>query len=227
MSRPPPSPRVAIAQALAVTMELCATQFTDAAVRVICAQLADYPVNLVLRALERCGRELQGRLTLAAILQRIEQGDGRPAADAAWALVWPFDEARTIVAPTEAIQAAHEVAHLEDTAARMAFRARYEELVREAREVRRPARWEVTLGTDPAGRGPALARAEEAGRLPPGETQRLLGQPQAESSALAGLLTGRTGMPREVRLRILQLLQKGRYGEAGAFLEGLQAGAEG
>ncbi len=218
MSRPP-SPKVVIAQALAVTMELCGTQFTEAAVRAICDQLATYPVPLVLRALERCGRELQTRLTLAAILQRID--DGRPAADAAWALVWPCDEARTLVAPDEALQAVQEVRHLEETAARMAFRARYEELVREAREVRRPAHWAVSLGTDPEGRRRALTAAEQAGRLPQGEAQRLLGEAQVVQ--VAGLLPGRTaGLSPQAQRRLLLLLSRGSYREAESMLGGGQ-----
>ena len=223
MTRTEPTPTTRILEALAVTAEICGAAMTPGAARAVLADLEQYPVEQVLKALARCRRELQGRLTLAAILARIEQADGRPAADAAWALVWPCDEARTLVAPDEALQAVQEVSHLEETAARMAFRARYEELVREAREVRRPVHWAVSLGTDPEGRRRALARAEETGRLPPGEAQRLLGEAQAAPAPAAGLLPGRTaGLSPQAQRRLLLLLSRGSYREAESMLGGGQ-----
>ena len=75
-----------ILKAIAVTAELTGTELSEAALRVMAGDLDTYPEAAVLRALDRCRRELKTRLTLAAALERIEGQDGRPGADEAWAI---------------------------------------------------------------------------------------------------------------------------------------------
>lgn len=183
-----------IQKALAITVEICGgTAFSPAAAAVISNTLAEHEEEAVLRALKRCMGEVKGRLSLADILQRIEANDGRPSADVAWSIVEPHSEDRTIVATTEAMQAAHEVAHLEDrVAARMAFRDRYTELVASSRSRQAPVTWTVSLGHDPAGRARSLREAVDLGRIEPTQASKLIGDPTygSEPSRISRLLAG-------------------------------------
>lgn len=69
------------------TAELCGTNLSELAAQLLSDELQRYDEVLIRGALARCRRELKGRLTVAEILGRIE--DGRPAALQAWGqLVW-------------------------------------------------------------------------------------------------------------------------------------------
>lgn len=157
---------VDLIQALAATAELCGTNLSEAAAKMLLTDLADYDERAVLVALSKCRRELKGRLTLAEIISRID--DGRPGAEEAWAVL-PFDESTSVVW-TEEMSAAFWIAQPlidqgEKIAARMAFKEAYLRMVGEAREHRKPTRWTVSLGHDKAGRQPILAAAVEKGRI--------------------------------------------------------------
>jgi hypothetical protein len=153
-------------QAIAVTAELCGTNLSEAAAKLMLSDLSDYDEGAALQALSKCRRELKGRLTLAEIVSRID--DGRPGAEEAWAVL-PFDEATSVVW-TKEMSAAFWIAHPlidsgEKIAARMAFKEAYLRMVAEAREHREPVKWTVSLGHDQAGRQPILAAAVEKGRI--------------------------------------------------------------
>jgi len=162
-------------QALAVTCELTGTQLSEPAAKVLAADLAVYPVAQVLGALTKCRKELRGRLTLADIIGRLE--DGRPGAEEAWAMV-PRDEASTVVWTEEMVAAWGVALPLleagEPVPARMAFLERYKTLVQTARERAVAVRWIPSLGTDVLGRERALIEAERLGRLPAAYVQGLL-----------------------------------------------------
>lgn len=70
-----------IAQALAITAEVCGSAMSDVAAQVMAADLDAYPRDAVLKALVRCRREGKGRLSLASIIERID--DGWPDPDVA------------------------------------------------------------------------------------------------------------------------------------------------
>ena len=74
-----------LAEALAVTAELTGTELSVAAAKVMATDLAAYPRQQVLGALARCRRELKTRLTMAAVIERLD--DGRPGAEEAWAMI--------------------------------------------------------------------------------------------------------------------------------------------
>jgi len=157
---------VELIQALAATAELCGTNLSEAAAKMLLLDLSDYDERAVMVALSRCRRELKGRLTLAEIISRID--DGRPGAEEAWAVL-PFDE-RTSVVWTEEMSKAFWVAYPliesgEKVAARMAFKESYLRLVADARENRIPAKWTVSLGHDKDGRQPILAAAVQKGLI--------------------------------------------------------------
>lgn len=162
-------------QALAATAELCGTNLSEAAAKMLLTDLTDYDERAVLVALSKCRRELKGRLTLAEIIARID--DGRPGAEEAWAVL-PFDEATSVVW-TQEMSTAFWIAQPlidqgEKVAARMAFKEAYLRLVAEAREQRTPAQWSVSLGHDKAGRQPILAAAVEKGRITSDHARKLI-----------------------------------------------------
>jgi hypothetical protein len=166
---------IELIQALAATAELCGTNLSEPAAKMLLSDLSDYDERAVLVALSKCRRELKGRLTLAEIISRID--DGRPGAEEAWAVL-PFDEATSVVW-TEEMSAAFWIAQPlidqgEKVAARMAFKETYQRLVAEAREQRTPARWSVSLGHDKAGRQPILAAAVEKGRISTDHARKLI-----------------------------------------------------
>ena len=164
-----------LARALIVTAEVCGTELSTLAAEAMARELATHPAGAVAEALRRCQRELAGRLTLAAVLSRIDTG--HPGAEEAWALC-PRDEDATVVWTSEMADAYGVAAALlregDQVAARMAFRERYTELVRKANDARRPARWVASLGHDPAGRDAVLLEAVEKGRLTAGHVERML-----------------------------------------------------
>lgn len=175
-------------KAIAVTAELTDTRLSEAAARVMASDLAAYPEPSVLKALTRCRRELKGRLTIADVLTRID--DGRPGPEEAWAMI-PHDEASSLVW-TEEMATAFGVAKSliaegEKIPARMAFLERYKTLVREARDQGKPVRWTPSLGHDSAGREAVLIEAQRLGRLTQQHVAGLLpyrNEPAPEVAAL-------------------------------------------
>ena len=97
---------ITLLEALAVTAELTGTELSEAAARAMVADLQAYPAQQVLVALTRCRRELKGRLTIAAVLERLD--DGRPGPNEAWAMI-PQDEAGSVVWTQEMAEAFEQV----------------------------------------------------------------------------------------------------------------------
>lgn len=185
-----------ILQAVAVVAELTGTTLSEVAMRVMVDDLSKYPDAAVLHALDRCRHELAGRLTLAAVIERINDNDGRPTADEAWALALDArDEANTVVWTDEAQEAfalARPVLDAGDkVGARMAFRDAYERIVRDARLANRPAQWSASLGWDPAGRTQVLEHAQRTGLLSAPMVAQLLPPPQ-DTGLIGAALEGRT-----------------------------------
>lgn len=153
-------------KALAVTAELLGTTHSKEAAAVLAADLAQYPEALVIAALAKCRREVKGRLTLADIVTRID--DGRPGPEEAWAQI-PKSEAETVVWCEEAAQAYGVALPLleegDHVGARMAFREAYAKRVADARTSGKPVQWLVSLGHDQRGRQEAIAQAVTQGRI--------------------------------------------------------------
>lgn len=190
--------------ALMATAELCgAPPLSDAARTLMEGDLAQYPETSVLQALARCRRELRGRLTLADIIERID--DGRPGPEQAWALVSGATEDATIVATEEmwaafaAVNARLEpgepsLLERDKVAARMAFVEAYRQIIATNRAQGVQLEWRVSLGHDKAGRLPALREAVAKGQieakhaaqyLPAYEAQTLTMTPMDASRHLA------------------------------------------
>lgn len=164
-----------IIQALAVTAEITGTQFSEAAARVFAQDIARYPEDQVLGALDRCRREVRGRLTVADVVTRLD--DGRPAPDEAWAML-PHDERQSVVWTDEMSRAWGIASALEDRiAARMAFLVSYKRMVQDARDCAQPVKWWASLGSDARGRQAALEDAVRLGRISAPAASALLPAP--------------------------------------------------
>lgn len=154
-------------QAIAVTAELTGTQLSEPAARVFLQDLSRYPLNQVLGALTRCRKELKGRLTLADVITRLD--DGRPGPEEAWAAVSGLTEDDTVVWTYEMQQAHGKVSAMieegETIPARMAFLERYKYLCQFARDGGIAVQWIVSLGNKAAGREGPVMEAVEQGRL--------------------------------------------------------------
>ena len=159
-------PTSKLSEAVAVTAELTGTELSSVAVKVMLGDLARYPEDQVMGVLTRCRRELKGRLTIADVLSRLE--DGRPGVEEAWSMV-PKGEDVTVVWTEEmakAMAAAHPLLDCgDDVGARMAFKEVYQKLCQSARDRSIPVSWSVSLGWDKGGRESAIKEAVIAGRL--------------------------------------------------------------
>jgi len=159
-----PNPSPELLQAIAVTAELTNTEFSAPAARAMAEELATYPEHQVMGALRRCRRELTGRLSLAAVLERLPSG--HPGPEEAWAMVaHALGDERMTVIVTEPMRraffAADQLAS-DPIAARMAFLEVYR---RESAQHPGLPVWNAILGFDKAARESALLAAVAAGRL--------------------------------------------------------------
>ena len=192
-----------LAAAIVATAETLGQTISASASEMMADDLAEFPQPVIAGALRACRRELTGKLTLAAILQRIQGADGRPEPNEAWAIaVDSFDQAATVLMTPEIQQAASVVMPIyqgrDKVGARMAFLATYERLVVDARQQGVAVSWVLSLGHSQEGRSLAIETAQRLGRLPAPVAQELLEYHHLESiandgSAIAGLLTGEAG----------------------------------
>ena len=160
--------------AIAVCAELTGTELSKAAARVMAEDLSVYPLVQVTGALTKCRKELRGRMTLAAVIERLD--DGRPGVEEAWAMI-PNGEGDTVVWTEEMAEAFGVAVKLLDEdsiAARMAFKETYLKIVSRARDEGKPVQWQVSLGHDKSGREGPVLEAVRLGRLTTERAQKLL-----------------------------------------------------
>ena len=87
-----------VLKAIAVTAQLTSTELSEAALEVFEADLSGYSEEQILAALTRCRRELSGRLTVSAVIDRISCAGGHPTANEAWGIVMASaDESDTVI----------------------------------------------------------------------------------------------------------------------------------
>ena len=197
--------KLGLVDALCATAEAMGTALSGPTAAMMAGDLEVYDVGPLIDALQACRRELTGKLTLAAILQRVQAADGRPGKDEAWSIALTAgDESETVVMTAEirqAMVAAQSILSRRDVVgARMAFNSAYERLVSAARAEAKPTTWSVSLGLDPGRRVTAIESAvrmqlitQQAGiqyladlRIPP---------ITADGQAIAGLITGSAAEP--------------------------------
>lgn len=156
-------------KAIAVTAELTGTELSEHGLEALEQKLKRYPLPCVFAALDRCQEE-GSRLTLHAVKTWLEEADGRPRADEAWAIAFEsFDEDLTVVLTAEMSKALYLIRPLlaakDKIAARRAFIEIYERFVRKAREQSEGVEWNVQLGRDRYHREEAILAAIEHGKL--------------------------------------------------------------
>lgn len=157
-----------LVELLVATAEVIGDEIRPSAAALMVEELSMYPLPSVVGALAACRRELKGRLSLAAILERID--DGHPTPNEAWAIAFAAaDERNTVVWSAETRDAWDQVRALYDVGdrigARMAFLEKYSALVKAARAARRPASHGMSLGHDADVRDLVLRKAVERGQL--------------------------------------------------------------
>ena len=168
-----------------------------------------YELPTVLAALDaHCRDEQRGKFppVPADVIFQIDQmapSDGRPSADEAWPIaLTASDENRTLVWTDEMAQAwgiARPVVEAGDeVGARMAFRAAYNRLVEEARQLKTPAKWTPSIGHDKSQRDAVLRVAVEQGKI--GHEFR----PQPPAVGLLEM-SAPNGMPASAREKLLAL----------------------
>lgn len=173
-----------LAKAVVITAEVMGHEMSKASARDMAMELSAYEPDQVAKALQRCKREMSGRLTLAAVIQRID--DGHLGAEEAWALC-PTSEDETVVWTDEISQAYGVAAPLleyDAVAARMAFKESYSRLLAAARAEKRMAHWWVSLGARDT-RCPTIKRAVELGRMTAGDALRQVDESLPGYAALA------------------------------------------
>lgn len=157
-----------LVELLVATAEVIGDTLRPTAAAFMVGDLAGYPLPLLDKALAGCRRELKGRLSLAAIIERID--DGHPAPNEAWAnAIRAADEAATVVW-TEQTRDSWTVALPlieagDKIAARQAFLEVYARLTKEARAAGRMAVHHASIGFDASGRDSVLQQAVVAGHL--------------------------------------------------------------
>jgi hypothetical protein len=194
-----------LAGAICATAETLGQTISAGAAQLMAEDLAEYSAGEIRKALQSCRRELTGKLTLAAVLNRIQAEDGRPGRDEAWAIALASsDEFDTVVMTDEiqlALNAARPVLDAGDKiGARMAFISAYDRFVTEARTNAQTVNWKISLGFDAGRRVAAIHKAAELQRIPRERAQLLIAdmthEPVTEDGrAIAGLLTGTVAKP--------------------------------
>ncbi len=193
----------AIAEIVTATAEVLGHEITPAAVEMMALDLADYPDQQISMALQACRRELTGRLTLAAILERIAVLDGHPEPNEAWAIaLLAADEARSTAMTAEITTALHAAGPVlaagDEVGARMAFIDRYKRCLMDSRRERKPVRWYLSPGHCPHGRQSEIDRMKREGLINDSECMQLIEQhtqqallASPEVGAVVALITGK------------------------------------
>lgn len=157
-----------LVKGLMATAEVIGDQLRPTAAAYMVQDLSCYSMAVLERALAGCRRELKGRLSLAAVLERID--DGHPAPNEAWAVaIQAADERNTVVWTTLTQHAWNTALPLvqagDKIAARPAFLETYGRLLKDARAARLPASYTPSLGFDLTSRNAALTDAVSKGLL--------------------------------------------------------------
>ncbi|WP_243350853.1 hypothetical protein [Stenotrophomonas acidaminiphila] len=201
-----------LVQAVVATAEIMGDQISGVAAAMMAEDLAGYPLPAVLAALTACRRETKGRLTLAAVLERID--DGHLAPNEAWAAALPaWDENNTVVWTGEVAEAWKVCRPLlaagDKVAARLAFVEAYGRALKAARAARLPARYVASLGRDVHARDAALRQAVADGLLAHEQVAQHLLSQEAPAIDASRLLEGRVEAtataPESVRERLAEV----------------------
>lgn len=163
-----------LVKTIIATAQLMGNELSDDAARMFCEDLVEFDEQKVISSLQRCRQEIKGRLTIADIIARID--DGHPGPQEAWAMM-PKNEDDTVVWTDEMATAwgiASSLLSSDEIAARMTFIEVYNKEILKARQEHRQIKWRASLGHSIHGREGPLREALEKGRLPYQKVQQLL-----------------------------------------------------
>jgi hypothetical protein len=188
---------------IAVTYELCAGRtLSEPAAEAFARMLDRYPPAALSQALDTCVRECRGALSPGDVITRVEQLDGRPTAEEAWAML-PSSESASVCWTTEtaeAFGACRSLIGVDTYGARQAFCAAYKRSVQANRLAGLPAKWELSLGYGQSEREACVSRALSEGKItqqralalcPALDVPRLLGDGNGDAAALVAALSKR------------------------------------
>ncbi|MDV6347496.1 hypothetical protein R2083_08205 [Nitrosomonas sp. Is35] len=198
-------------KAIAVTAELTQTELSLDAARVMANDLAGYDEQQIMKALEKCRKGLRSKLTVEAVLSRID--DGRPGPEEAWTMI-PKHESSSVVWTQEMAEAfgiCYKLIEEGDTVqARMAFLEAYKDRVSRAREDGIKVQWSPSLGHDHRSREHVLMEAVEKGRLTAKHVSGLLPyrDGSAASNKLLELVKAEEGVFMKISAPDLRLIDK-------------------
>src|SRR5699024_2343523 len=167
-----------IADIVVATAEVLGQEITVMAAEMMAHDLAEYSDAEISEALRLCRRELTGRLTLAAIIERINRSDGHLGANEAWAIALQASDESATVVTTEQITSAMAAAkpildNGDEVGARMAFIEAYKRHVDKARQQGQAAEWYPSLGWDAEKRKEVIEKAITDGLLQQSDVQNL------------------------------------------------------
>ena len=196
----------ALLEQLYATAEVLGSEIKPTAATLMIRDLRDYNRPEVEQALARCRSEITGRLTLAAILERMPSANAYLTANEAWAVALEAQDQMRTVIWTDEISAAMGVAlpvleQGDKVGARMAFIAAYEREVAKAKAEGRKPRWWPSLGESKEQRREAIEQGIKDGRLPAPKVEHLLPAPTGPATEEEG------GDPEKVNAMISQLRQ--------------------
>lgn len=167
---------------LYATAEVLGSEIKPAAASLMIRDLRQYPRGEIEQSLARCRSELTGRLTLAAILERMPSADAYLSANEAWALALSGEDDMDTIVWTEEVAAAMGVARPvldlgDKIGARMAFIGAYDREIAKAKAEGRKPKWTVSLGHSPERRQDAISEAIKKGLLEAPKVEHLLPAP--------------------------------------------------
>lgn len=156
-----------VVQTLAILAEINQFALSKTAGEFFLRALSGNTEEQIIKALERCAKELKKFPSVSEILERIE--DQHPGPEAAWSIAHKASDENYTVIWSEEIRQAYstcrELLESDPVAARMTFKEEYTRLVRECRLKNYPVKWSVSLGHDKSMRESAVNEAVEKNRI--------------------------------------------------------------
>lgn len=177
---------------LVAVAEATGASLSPATIQVMMTKLRMYELDAVLSALDRCLMECKRPLTMADIVERMQQHDGRPGADEAWAMcpkseddaaVWTQEMSAAFFVARSLLQAGDEIA------ARIAFKQTYDRLVAESRRANASVTWTVSAGSSRDATARVVEQAAALGRISRADITMYLPAPE-DAGPIAALLMG-------------------------------------
>lgn len=158
------------------TFKICNTKLDKEDRMIAVTMLTAYPAPAVRAALNRCVLEVKHALTIAHVVERID--DGRPSLEQAWKML-PKRESESAMMTTE-MQAAFGVccdllAVGDFLGARLAFKSEYEKLVATNKARGTAVNWTLSMGTDKAQRNEVIKNAVRKGLMPSERAMEIAG----------------------------------------------------